>query len=288
MKTSAISLIFSLAMVLPWLIASAQQTPDYDSLVRQGNSQLQGGNDEQAVASATAAIKVNASRWQAYAVAGGTLLNLKRYEEAADQFGRAIERAPAAKQAGLRDLRKQCLLAESGTASTAVSAPLPSSTPSAPATQPEIVLWKTIEHSTNIADFQAYLQQYPNGAYSTLARQHLKDTAILHVIRHSSTAGAMHPYILIDQQRTVEILNGQNVKILLPPGSHTISVGDKDVSESRVSDLVIESGKEYWIKLSFSVGFSKAHSKLTLEEPRTAQTEAAKLVVINFGDAFKN
>jgi TPR repeat protein len=176
-------------LVVPWLRTSAQGTTDYGELVRQDNSQLQAGNNEQALASANTAIKVNASRWEAYAVAGGALLNLKRYEEAADQFSHAIDHAPEAKKAGLRDLRKQCLLAESG-----ASPNPPSGSAAAQTTQAEIVLWKTIEHSTNIADFQAYLQQYPNGAFIALAQNHLKaqgDTLVNQGMDHADQGNSV-------------------------------------------------------------------------------------------------
>jgi hypothetical protein len=108
--------------------AVAQSSPDYDALVQQGKAQLQAGNNDAALASANAAIKLDTTRWQAYAVAGGALINLKRYEEAADQFGHAIDKAPEGKQAGLRDLRRQCLSAETvSTSATGANAqPVPS------------------------------------------------------------------------------------------------------------------------------------------------------------------
>lgn len=39
----------------------------------------------------------------------------------------------------------------------------------------EIVFWKSIESSSNPADFQTYLEQYPNGAFVALARRHLAE-----------------------------------------------------------------------------------------------------------------
>jgi hypothetical protein len=39
------------------------------------------------MASGEAAIKMNADRWEGYALAGGALMNLKRYEEAAERAG---------------------------------------------------------------------------------------------------------------------------------------------------------------------------------------------------------
>lgn len=102
----------------------AQTVSNYDTLVRQGNIRLQTGENESALSAAQSAIKISADRWEAYAVAGGALMNLKRYEEAADQFGHAIDHAPEPKQAGLRDLRKQCLLAEAGASSSGNPAPV--------------------------------------------------------------------------------------------------------------------------------------------------------------------
>lgn len=168
MRKCMICSIFGLALGILGLNAVAQGAADYDSLVHQGNSQLQTGNNDLALASANSAITAIAGRWEAYAVAGGALLNLKRYEEAADQFSHAIDRAPEAKRAGLRDLRKQCFLAESGASTSPPRAPSVG-----PTTQAEIVLWKTIEHSTNVTDFQAYLRQYPNGAFAPLANNSL-------------------------------------------------------------------------------------------------------------------
>lgn len=154
---------------------SAQASSDYDTLVHQGNAQLQAGSNDLALATANSAIKLNAARWEAYALAGGALMNLTQYEEAADDFSHAIDRAPEAKQHGLRDLRRQCLIAESGS----VSGPAPAVTPAepAPTTQAEIVLWKSIENSSNQEDFQTYLNQYPRGAFAALAQRHLGEIA---------------------------------------------------------------------------------------------------------------
>lgn len=155
-------------------VTLAQSTPDYDTLVHQGNAQLQTGNNDLALGTAQSAIKLNADRWEAYALAGGSLMNLKRYEDAVDDFTKAIERAPEVKQQGLRDLRKQCLLAESGVSPSPAATPAPATAP-ASITQAEIVLWKSIENSTNPADFQSYLDQYPVGAFTVLAKRHLEE-----------------------------------------------------------------------------------------------------------------
>jgi tetratricopeptide (TPR) repeat protein len=170
MLKRSVCLLVSVLAVLSGFGVSAQQTSDYDSLVRQGNSQLQAGNNEQALSTANAAIRANTSRWEAYAVAGGALLNLKRYEEAADWFSKAIDRAPQNKQDGLRALRPQCFAAQSE-ASTSHSR----SGTAVIATQAEIALWVSIKGSSNPADFLTYLNQYPQGAFAGLADQHLQE-----------------------------------------------------------------------------------------------------------------
>lgn len=153
----------------------AETAPHYDELVHQGNTQLQAGDNDLALGTAHSAIKLNAERWEGYALAGGALMNLKRYEEAADDFSKAIERAPTAKQDGLRNLRKQCLAAELGLTAPGLPLAQPTVSTNQATTQAEVVLWKSIENSTNPADFHSYLDQYPKGAFTVLANRHLAD-----------------------------------------------------------------------------------------------------------------
>ena len=151
-------------------LAFAQAGSDYDNLVQKGKEQMHLGSADLAVTSANEAIHLNADRWEGYAVAGAALMSLKRYEEAADKLSDAIQRAPETKQPGLRDLRRQCLTAESAGLPTAKQGGTVPTT-----TQEEIVRWKTIENSANAADFQAYLIEYPQGAFVALAKRHLED-----------------------------------------------------------------------------------------------------------------
>jgi hypothetical protein len=145
--------------------AFAQAPSEYDALVQKGKTQLQGGSAELALATGSAAIQKDPDRWEAYALTGGALMNLKHYEDAADKLSQAIPRAPEGKQGALRDLRRQCFVAESG------SAPAPKEVAPAATSQAEIVLWKSIENGRNPNDFDAYLKQYPNGAFAPLAVQ---------------------------------------------------------------------------------------------------------------------
>jgi tetratricopeptide (TPR) repeat protein len=166
----ALGFILSLFLLVYAPYASAQSSANYDALIQQGKSLLQAGSAEQAAASGKAAIKLSTERWEGYALVGGALMNLKRYEAAADTLSEAIKRAPESKQPALRDLRRQCLIAESASPAVA-SIPPPATTTS----QAEIVLWKSIENSPNLADFRSYLDQYPQGAFAVLARRHLAE-----------------------------------------------------------------------------------------------------------------
>jgi tetratricopeptide (TPR) repeat protein len=177
LPSTAQTIILYLTMALWPLNAAAQPGPDYEALVRQGNAQLQTGSNDVALTTAQSAIKLNADRWEAYALAGGALMNLRRYEEAADDFSHAIDHAPEAKQTGLRDLRKQCLLAETAATPNTMPQLASPTAQTATTTQAEIVLWKSIENSPSLSDFQTYLDQYPHGAFSGLAKRHLEEIA---------------------------------------------------------------------------------------------------------------
>jgi tetratricopeptide (TPR) repeat protein len=108
------SLCLALVLIAGGSHSAAYAAPDYDAFITQGNALLKAGNAAQALNAGEGAIKYKANRWEGYALAGGALMNLKRYEDAADTLSKAIDRAPASKQPALRDLRRQCLLAESG------------------------------------------------------------------------------------------------------------------------------------------------------------------------------
>src|SRR5713226_4748542 len=108
------SLALALALIAVAPYSGGQTAPGYDALITQGNALLQAGNADEALKSGEAAIKARADRWEGYSLAGGALLNLKRYEDAADALSKAIDRAPESKQPALRAQRRECLLAESG------------------------------------------------------------------------------------------------------------------------------------------------------------------------------
>ncbi len=113
-KLSFRSFYLSLLLIASASHSGTQAESNYDVLIQQGNEQLQAGRTDQALSSGGAAIKSRTDRWEGYALEGGALLNLKRYEDAADALSKAIDRAPDSNQHALRELRRQALLAESG------------------------------------------------------------------------------------------------------------------------------------------------------------------------------
>jgi len=147
----------------------AYASASYEQLIAKGTAELKSGDQDGARRDAQAAVRQDGAQWKGYALLGGALMNLKRYEDAADAFSRAIERAPAEKAGELRELRRRCLTSEeSGTASSRPHPDVP-----APVSQAEVVLWKSIENSNNGDDFRSYLRQYPEGAFARLAQDRL-------------------------------------------------------------------------------------------------------------------
>ena len=118
----------------------AQSAGDFEAQLRAGDAALQSGRDDAALSAGDAAVRLAPERWDGYALSGRALLALKRYESAADALSKAIDRAPEGEQSELRDLRRQCLLEESGVTPGAPAAAVAgggaAAVPSAPAVQP--------------------------------------------------------------------------------------------------------------------------------------------------------
>lgn len=84
----------------------------------------------------------------------------------------ALARATEAIKPKVRDAIAECRKQQSqgnSPNSLGITPPTNGPTPTAP-TQTEIVLWKSIENSTNANDFKSYLDTYPSGAFAPLAR----------------------------------------------------------------------------------------------------------------------
>lgn len=117
-------------LLLLFAAMSLAQTGDVDAQLRAGESALQQGKAEAALAAGDAAVRMAPERWDGYALSGRALSALRRYEPAADALSEAIRRAPQAQQAQLRELRRECLVAESDSRE-GPAAPAPSSAASA-------------------------------------------------------------------------------------------------------------------------------------------------------------
>jgi adenylate cyclase len=94
---------------------------------------------------------------------------------------------------------------------TLVDIASPIELPAAPATvEPqsiELVFWDSIKDSTRVADYEAYLEQYPDGSFVSLARTRLKEFA--------SPAGGMR----VPQDREVELSFWASVRDSVNPAS---------------------------------------------------------------------
>jgi Flp pilus assembly protein TadD len=93
MKHNYVKLVIALWICLGSAGILGQSGADYDTLVQQGKTQLQSANNDAALASANAAITLDAGRWEAYAGAGGALINLKQCDEAKANLNAAIKLA---------------------------------------------------------------------------------------------------------------------------------------------------------------------------------------------------
>jgi hypothetical protein len=109
------------ASVLPMALA---QTADYNKVIAQAKTDLAAGHNPEALAGSQKAIQMDASRWEAYLVAGSALQNQKQFDAAMDNYTKALEHSPESKKAGVRNVLEQCVREKITAASSpAVSAP---------------------------------------------------------------------------------------------------------------------------------------------------------------------
>ena len=152
------------------------QPGSYDDLLSRARSALSARDYQAAAAATQQAIRMDDHRWEAYAVAANAYSGERLYDDAIGMLQMALPRAPEDRKQLVRDALQEVRRQMAGVRSPAPidSSPVarPQSSPaiSAP-TQAEIVLWKSIENSGKIEDFRGYLERYPEGTYSTVARQ---------------------------------------------------------------------------------------------------------------------
>ena len=115
------------------------------------------------------------------------------------------------------------------------------------------------------------------------------NTAILHLYRFHQFGGlGLKTNIEIDGKKATQIENGQAIRMLIAPGKHNITASARKVkADFPIYDLVMEAGKEYWVRVDFSVGLL-THVKLYSEPAEKAQSESGKLEEITLGDLSIN
>jgi hypothetical protein len=115
------------------------------------------------------------------------------------------------------------------------------------------------------------------------------NTAILHLYRFHQFGGlGLKTNIDIDGKKATQIENGQAIRMLIAPGKHNITASARKAkADLPIYDLVMEAGKEYWVRVDFSVGLL-THVKLYLEPAEKAQSESGKLEEVRVGDLSIN
>lgn len=117
----------------------------------------------------------------------------------------------------------------------------------------------------------------------------VSNTAILHLYRlHQFSGLGLKTNIDIDGKKTTQIANGQAIRMLIAPGKHNITASARKAkADLPIYDLAMEAGKEYWVRVDFSVKFF-TYVRLYLEPAEKAQSESGKLEEISLGDLSIN
>ena len=98
----------------------------------------------------------------------------------------------------------------------------------------------------------------------------------------------MKTNIDIDGKKATQIANGQAIRLLIAPGKHNITASARKAkADLPIYDLVMEAGKEYWVRVDLSAKVFN-YVKLYLEPAEKAQSEAGKLEEVNLGDLSRN
>jgi hypothetical protein len=117
----------------------------------------------------------------------------------------------------------------------------------------------------------------------------VSNTAILHLYRiHQFGGMGLKTNIDIDGKQITQIANGQAIRLLIVPGKHNITASARKAkADLPIYDLVMEAGKEYWVRVDFSVKFFN-YVRLYLEPAETAQSESGKLEEVSLENQSAN
>ncbi len=155
----------------------------YDELLTQAKSALTAKSYKEAVTATERAISMDDRRWEAYAVAANAYSGQKLYNDAIGMLQMALSRAPQERKQLVRDALQEVRMQTAGALPAAPAGPPPVARPPSPPpspvpTQAEIVLWKSIENSKSVDDYQSYLNRYPEGTYASLAKTRIESAAV--------------------------------------------------------------------------------------------------------------
>jgi hypothetical protein len=130
----------------------------------------------------------------------------------------------------------------------------------------------------------------PAPAEKSAAPSATSSTTVLHVYRpHHLTGASQKPYIYIDGKQVTTIANSQDVRMLLAPGKHTISVFKKYIdSQIPINDLPMAAGGEYWVRLEISAGAWGGHAKLYVVPSEQARDESKEMKEVRIDDVSMN
>lgn len=130
----------------------------------------------------------------------------------------------------------------------------------------------------------------PAPAEKSAAPSATSSTTVLHVYRpHHLTGASQKPYIYIDGKQITTIANSQDVRMLLAPGKHTISVFKKYIdSQVPINDLPMAAGGEYWVRLEISAGAWGGHAKLYVVPSEQARDESKEMKEVRIDDVSMN
>lgn len=124
-----------------------------------------------------------------------------------------------------------------------------------------------------------------NPASVGTANTTVSNTAVLHLYRVHQFGGlGLKTTIDIDGKQVTQIANGQAVRLLVAPGKHNITASARKAkADLPIYDLAMEAGKEYWVRVDFSVKFF-TYVRLYAEPAEKAQLESGKLEEVTLGD----
>ena len=304
--------VFFLVPLVLLLGSNATGQQSYDNYLAQAKSLIAQQKYPEAVAETQKAIALNGGRWEAYVVAAKGYSSQKLYDDAIGMLQTALIRAPEDKKPAIRDAiaecRKELNPANVPSQASSVNGETPlSSSPETAPTQAEIVLWKSIENSSQIDDFKAYLTQYPNGAFVALAKSHidrlrpqeeaasktaeehrqaLAREVVLHLYRrHKAAASALAPPLFIDGGKTANVSDSTQLSMRLSSGNHELYIEN----QTKTIKLVFEPGKEVWIRIIVTGNiWSGYHFELQVAPVDEARNEIQGLPETNLGNLSEN